>query len=114
MLSSGDATLVQEDFKQDYIKAQHKRLIEANRSPFSSLSADSSKAAHPSVTGAHVVNIPPHPANIDGLTASMLSGVPPPYQPVSVRHLESQSSSEEPQDYLWLANCESKKPVPNR
>lgn len=60
------------------------------------------------------MNIPPHPANIDGLTASVLSGVPPPYQPVSVQHLESQSSSEEPQDYLWLVNCESKKPVPNR
>uniref|UniRef100_A0A671UY41 GRB2-associated binding protein 1 n=1 Tax=Sparus aurata TaxID=8175 RepID=A0A671UY41_SPAAU len=43
-----------------------------------------------------------------------LSNVPPPYQPVSVRHLDSQSSSEEPQDYLWLVNCESKKPEPNR
>ncbi|KAI4832330.1 hypothetical protein KUCAC02_015302, partial [Chaenocephalus aceratus] len=27
---------------------------------------------------------------------------------------DSQSSSEEPQDYLWLVNCESKKPDPNR
>uniref|UniRef100_A0A672YZB7 PH domain-containing protein n=1 Tax=Sphaeramia orbicularis TaxID=375764 RepID=A0A672YZB7_9TELE len=44
----------------------------------------------------------------------VLSNVPPPYQPVSVRHLDSQSSSDEPQDYLWLVNCESKKPDPNR
>uniref|UniRef100_A0A8C7ZDM5 GRB2-associated binding protein 1 n=1 Tax=Oryzias sinensis TaxID=183150 RepID=A0A8C7ZDM5_9TELE len=49
-----------------------------------------------------------------GPAASVLSGVPPPYQPVSVQHLNSQSSSDEPQDYLWLANCESKKPEPNR
>ncbi|KAM4751074.1 GRB2-associated-binding protein 1 isoform 3-T5 [Anableps anableps] len=63
-----------------------------------------------------VVDTPPHPAlgNIVGPAASVLSGVPPPYQPVSVRHLDSQSSSEDPQDYLWLANCESKKPEPNR
>uniref|UniRef100_A0A665UE68 PH domain-containing protein n=1 Tax=Echeneis naucrates TaxID=173247 RepID=A0A665UE68_ECHNA len=52
--------------------------------------------------------------NIVGPAAGVLSSVPPPYQPVSVRHLDSQSSSEEPQDYLWLANCESKKPEPNR
>lgn len=46
--------------------------------------------------------------------ASALGNVPPPYQPVNVRHLESSSSLDEPQDYLWLANCESKKPEPNR
>uniref|UniRef100_A0A3Q4ARK4 PH domain-containing protein n=1 Tax=Mola mola TaxID=94237 RepID=A0A3Q4ARK4_MOLML len=62
-----------------------------------------------------VVDTPPHPAlgNITG-SAAGLTNVPPPYQPVSVRHLDSQSSSEEPQDYLWLVNCESKKPEPNR
>lgn len=61
------------------------------------------------------MDTPPHPAlgNIVG-PAAVLSSVPPPYQPVNVRHLESQSSSEEPQDYLWLVNCESKKPEPNR
>uniref|UniRef100_A0A8D3BT30 PH domain-containing protein n=1 Tax=Scophthalmus maximus TaxID=52904 RepID=A0A8D3BT30_SCOMX len=48
------------------------------------------------------------------MSTAVLSSVPPPYQPVSVRHLDSQSSSEEPQDYLWLVNCESKKPEPNR
>uniref|UniRef100_H2UFJ7 GRB2-associated binding protein 1 n=1 Tax=Takifugu rubripes TaxID=31033 RepID=H2UFJ7_TAKRU len=62
-----------------------------------------------------VVDTPPHSAlgNIGG-PAAVFSSVPPPYQPVSVRHLDSQSSSEEPQDYLWLVNCESKKPEPNR
>ncbi|XP_047220953.1 GRB2-associated-binding protein 1 isoform X3 [Girardinichthys multiradiatus] len=62
-----------------------------------------------------VVDTPPHPAlgHIVGPAASVLGGVPPPYHPVSVRHLDSQSSSEDPQDYLWLANCESKKPEPN-
>ncbi|XP_038127048.1 GRB2-associated-binding protein 1 isoform X3 [Cyprinodon tularosa] len=65
---------------------------------------------------AAVVDTPPHPVlgNLVGPGASMLGGIPPPYQPVSVRHLDSQSSSEDPQDYLWLANCESKKPEPNR
>ncbi|XP_028289483.1 GRB2-associated-binding protein 1 isoform X6 [Parambassis ranga] len=77
---------------------------------------DAAKAAHQSATGGLVVDTPPHPAlgNIVGPAAVVLSNVPPPYQPVSVRHLDSQSSSEEPQDYLWLANCESKKPEPNR
>uniref|UniRef100_A0A8C7ZEG6 GRB2-associated binding protein 1 n=1 Tax=Oryzias sinensis TaxID=183150 RepID=A0A8C7ZEG6_9TELE len=76
---------------------------------------DASKAAHQSITGGLVVDTPPHAAlgNV-GPAASVLSGVPPPYQPVSVQHLNSQSSSDEPQDYLWLANCESKKPEPNR
>ncbi|XP_042284881.1 GRB2-associated-binding protein 1 isoform X7 [Thunnus albacares] len=76
---------------------------------------EAAKAAHQSAIGGLVVDTPPHPAlgNIVG-PAAMLSSVPPPYQPVSVRHLDSQSSSEEPQDYLWLVNCESKKPEPNR
>ncbi|KAM7419436.1 hypothetical protein PAMA_016516 [Pampus argenteus] len=76
---------------------------------------EAAKAAHQSAIGGLVVDTPPHPAlgNIVG-PAAMLSSVPPPYQPVSVRHLDSQSSSEEPQDYLWLVNCESKKPEPSR
>ncbi|KAM9769709.1 GRB2-associated-binding protein 1 isoform 7-T8 [Menidia menidia] len=75
---------------------------------------EAAKNAHQSATGGLVVDTPPNPvlSNI-GPTASMISGVPPPYQPVRVRQLDSQSSSEEPQDYLWLANCESKKPEPN-
>ncbi|KAJ8262168.1 hypothetical protein GJAV_G00163280 [Gymnothorax javanicus] len=44
------------------------------------------------------------------MTPSPMNNVPPPYQPVSVRHLDTSSSLEEPQDYLWLLNCESKKP----
>lgn len=77
--------------------------------------SEAAKAAHQSAIGGLVVDTPPHPAlgNIVGPAAG-LSNVPPPYQPVSVRHLDSQSSSEEPQDYLWLVNCESKKPEPNR
>ncbi|XP_020380533.1 GRB2-associated-binding protein 1 isoform X3 [Rhincodon typus] len=46
--------------------------------------------------------------------AVSIGSLPPPYQPISVRHLESLSSQEDPQDYLWLANCESKKPEPAR
>ncbi|XP_053273839.1 GRB2-associated-binding protein 1 isoform X2 [Pleuronectes platessa] len=71
---------------------------------------DAAKAAHQSAIGGLVVDTPPHPV----LGSGVLTSVPPPYQPVSVRHLDSQSSSEEPQDYLWLVNCESKKPEPNR
>uniref|UniRef100_A0A3B5QKW8 GRB2-associated binding protein 1 n=1 Tax=Xiphophorus maculatus TaxID=8083 RepID=A0A3B5QKW8_XIPMA len=76
---------------------------------FSVTELDNSKNLQPS--GA-VVDTPPHPSlvNMVGPVPSLLGVVPPPYQPVSVRHLDSQSSSEDPQDYLWLANCESKKP----
>lgn len=73
---------------------------------------EAAKAGHQSAIGGLVVDTPPHTAlgNIMGPTAALLTAVPPPYQPVSVRHLDSQSSTEEPQDYLWLVNCESKKP----
>lgn len=74
---------------------------------FNPTDEDVAKNVHQSGT---VVDTPPHPA----LVGPAMVGVPPPYQPVSVRHLDSQSSSEDPQDYLWLANCESKKPEPNR
>ncbi|XP_055080389.1 GRB2-associated-binding protein 1 isoform X1 [Periophthalmus magnuspinnatus] len=78
---------------------------------------EAAKASSQSSTG-QVVDTPPHPAhhgNIIGPAASVLSAIPPPYQPVHVPHLESQSSSEEPtEDYLWLVNCESKKPDPHR
>uniref|UniRef100_A0A3B3T495 GRB2-associated binding protein 1 n=1 Tax=Paramormyrops kingsleyae TaxID=1676925 RepID=A0A3B3T495_9TELE len=40
----------------------------------------------------------------------VIASVPPPYQPVSVRHLEHSSDLEEPQEYVLLVNCESKKP----
>ncbi|CAB1436386.1 unnamed protein product, partial [Pleuronectes platessa] len=61
---------------------------------------EAAKAAHQSAIGGLVVDTPPHPV----LGSGVLTSVPPPYQPVSVRHLDSQSSSEEPQDYLWLVN----------
>ncbi|CAL8330258.1 unnamed protein product [Merluccius merluccius] len=74
---------------------------------------EAAKAAHQSAMGGStVVDAPPHP--VLGGPAAMLTNVPPPYQPVSVRHLDSQSSLDEPQDYLWLVNCESKKPDANR
>uniref|UniRef100_A0A087X536 PH domain-containing protein n=1 Tax=Poecilia formosa TaxID=48698 RepID=A0A087X536_POEFO len=39
-------------------------------------------------------------------TITMVTGsIPPPYDPVSVRHLEHDSSAED--DYLWLSNCQS-------
>ena len=53
-------------------------------------------------------------SSLGGLSHSVLTSVPPPYQPVSVSHLESSSSLDEPQDYLWLSNCESKKPETSR
>ncbi|XP_018591548.1 GRB2-associated-binding protein 1 isoform X1 [Scleropages formosus] len=68
---------------------------------------DSAKPSHP--PSSTVVDVPPHPAHAP-VALPPLGGVPPPYQPVSVHHLESSSSQEEPQDYLWLVNCESKKP----
>lgn len=88
--------------------------VKPNLSVFFVLS-EAAKAAHQSAIGGLVVDTPPHQAlsSIGGPPA-VLTNVPPPYQPVSVRHLDSQSSSEEPQDYLWLVNCESKKPEPNR
>ncbi|XP_062379275.1 GRB2-associated-binding protein 1 isoform X2 [Sardina pilchardus] len=53
-------------------------------------------------------------SSLGPLGHSVLTSVPPPYQPVSVSHLESSSSLDEPQDYLWLVNCESKKPDTSR
>ncbi|XP_075786010.1 GRB2-associated-binding protein 1 isoform X5 [Pelodiscus sinensis] len=40
------------------------------------------------------------------------SSLPPPYQLINIPPLESSSSQEDPQDYLLLINCESKKPEP--
>ncbi|XP_051993008.1 GRB2-associated-binding protein 1-like isoform X2 [Xyrauchen texanus] len=71
---------------------------------------DSAKVSHQvNVRGGLVVDVAPNA----GLGASALANVPPPYHPVSVKHLDD-SSLDEPQDYLWLVNCESKKPEPNR
>ncbi|XP_077461878.1 GRB2-associated-binding protein 1 isoform X1 [Stigmatopora argus] len=64
---------------------------------------EAAKAGQQSSIGGPAADTPPH-------VGATLTAIPPPYQPVSVRHLDSQSSTEEPQDYLWLSNCESKKP----
>ncbi|XP_050802339.1 GRB2-associated-binding protein 1 isoform X7 [Gopherus flavomarginatus] len=42
------------------------------------------------------------------------SSLPPPYQLINIPPLESSSSQEDPQDYLLLINCQSKKPEPTR
>ncbi|XP_036430911.1 GRB2-associated-binding protein 1 isoform X8 [Colossoma macropomum] len=69
---------------------------------------DSAKASHQAAVSAGlVVDVPPHAGMVG---PSVLASVPPPYQPVSVRHLESSSSLDDTQDYLLLLHCESKKP----
>ncbi|XP_067261344.1 GRB2-associated-binding protein 1 isoform X6 [Chanodichthys erythropterus] len=76
---------------------------------------DSAKVSHQvNVPGGLVVDIAPSGVPGGALGASALANLPPPYQPVSIRPLGSSSSLDEPQDYLWLLNCESKKPEPNR
>ena len=43
------------------------------------------------------------------------AAVPPPYQLISLPpHLETLGIQEDPQDYLLLINCQSKKPEPSR
>uniref|UniRef100_A0A8C3RIB9 GRB2 associated binding protein 1 n=1 Tax=Chelydra serpentina TaxID=8475 RepID=A0A8C3RIB9_CHESE len=42
------------------------------------------------------------------------SSLPPPYQLINIPPLESSSSQEDPQDYLLLINCQSKKPEHTR
>ncbi|KYO20489.1 GRB2-associated-binding protein 1 isoform X2 [Alligator mississippiensis] len=42
------------------------------------------------------------------------SSLPPPYQLINIPSLESSCSQEDPQDYLLLINCQSKKPEPMR
>ncbi|XP_017319549.1 GRB2-associated-binding protein 1 isoform X4 [Ictalurus punctatus] len=73
---------------------------------------DSAKASHQSAMGGgSVMDVPPR----SGLMgSSALPSVPPPYQPVSVGHLDSSSSLDDTQDYLLLLHCESKKPEPSR
>ncbi|XP_059410246.1 GRB2-associated-binding protein 1 isoform X6 [Carassius carassius] len=77
-------------------------------------SEDSAKNSHQvNVPGGLVVDMAPSGGPGGALGASALANLPPPYQPVSIRPLGSSSSLDEPQDYLWLLNCESKKPEPN-
>ncbi|XP_029996531.1 GRB2-associated-binding protein 1 isoform X6 [Sphaeramia orbicularis] len=104
------------DTEEDMNKWVHSICEICGFNPTDDGKKEAAKAASHSAAGGLVVDTPPQPAlgNIIGPAAAVLSNVPPPYQPVSVRHLDSQSSSDEPQDYLWLVNCESKKPDPNR
>ncbi|XP_043105529.1 GRB2-associated-binding protein 1 isoform X8 [Puntigrus tetrazona] len=77
-------------------------------------SEDSAKISHQvNVPAGLVVDMAPSGGPGGALGASALANLPPPYQPVSIRPLGSSSSLDEPQDYLWLLNCESKKPEPN-
>ncbi|MGH0184317.1 UNVERIFIED_CONTAM: hypothetical protein FKN15_014954 [Acipenser sinensis] len=72
---------------------------------------DEEPGKHPNQSGNTVVEVPLF-SSPPMMGASSVGSLPPPYQPVSIRHLESSSSQEEPQDYLWLSNCESKKLEP--
>lgn len=76
---------------------------------------DPTKVSHQAgVAGGLVVDVAPN-AGLGGVVgASALANMPPPYQPVNVRHLESSSSQDAPPDYLLLVNCETKKPELNR
>ncbi|KAG9347096.1 hypothetical protein JZ751_006023 [Albula glossodonta] len=56
---------------------------------------DSGKTSHQSA----VMDVPQHPGLVT-MAPSPMNNVPPPYQPVSIRHLDPSSSQEEPQDYL--------------
>ncbi|RXM98960.1 GRB2-associated-binding protein 1, partial [Acipenser ruthenus] len=72
---------------------------------------DEESGKHPNQSGNTVVEVPLF-SSPPMMGASSVGSLPPPYQPVSIRHLESSSTQEEPQDYLWLSNCESKKLEP--
>ncbi|KAM6440031.1 GRB2-associated-binding protein 1 isoform 1-T1 [Liasis olivaceus] len=60
----------------------------------------------------------PAPAELPLAVSTSLPSVqaepslPPPYQLINIPPLESASSQEDPQDYLLLVNCQSKKPEP--
>ncbi|XP_006872328.1 PREDICTED: GRB2-associated-binding protein 1-like isoform X2 [Chrysochloris asiatica] len=57
------------------------------------------------------INAAPSSAQVDPSSATL----PPPYQLINLPpHLETLSIQEDPQDYLLLINCQSKKPEPMR
>ncbi|XP_062992192.1 GRB2-associated-binding protein 1 isoform X4 [Elgaria multicarinata webbii] len=64
--------------------------------------------------------VKPPPAELPSAVNTSLPTVhaepslPPPYQLINIPPLESASSQEDPQDYLLLVNCQSKKPEPAR
>ncbi|KAM6402261.1 GRB2-associated-binding protein 1 isoform 8-T8 [Pluvialis apricaria] len=54
----------------------------------------------------------PLPINTSPPSMQAESSLPPPYQLINIPPLESSSGQEDPQDYLLLINCQSKKPEP--
>ncbi|XP_068798251.1 GRB2-associated-binding protein 1 isoform X8 [Struthio camelus] len=54
----------------------------------------------------------PLPINTSPPSIQAESSLPPPYQLINIPPLESSSGQEDPQDYLLLINCQSKKPEP--
>nr|XP_056711567.1 GRB2-associated-binding protein 1 isoform X3 [Euleptes europaea] len=52
----------------------------------------------------------PLPVNTSLPSVQAESSLPPPYQLINIPPLEPASSQEDPQDYLLLINCQSKKP----
>ncbi|KAL8207105.1 UNVERIFIED_CONTAM: GPI-anchor transamidase subunit gab1 [Gekko kuhli] len=56
----------------------------------------------------------PLPVNTSLPSAQAESSLPPPYQLINIPPLEPASSQEDPQDYLLLINCQSKKPESSR
>ncbi|XP_064918046.1 GRB2-associated-binding protein 1 isoform X13 [Columba livia] len=56
----------------------------------------------------------PLPINTSPPSMQAESSLPPPYQLINIPPLESSSGQEDPQDYLLLINCQSKKPEPTR
>ncbi|XP_069781379.1 GRB2-associated-binding protein 1 isoform X1 [Narcine bancroftii] len=77
---------------------------------FNPTDEDAVKPSNPSGTAMTEVPLSVNTTQPSVRSAVSMGSLPPPYQPISVRHLQSLSSQEDPQDYLWLANCESKKP----
>nr|XP_013807279.1 PREDICTED: GRB2-associated-binding protein 1 isoform X1 [Apteryx mantelli mantelli] len=54
----------------------------------------------------------PLPINTSPPSTQAESSLPPPYQLINIPPMESSSGQEDPQDYLLLINCQSKKPEP--
>lgn len=56
----------------------------------------------------------PSTVNISLPSVQAELALPPPYQLINIPPSESASNQEDPQDYLLLINCQSKKPEPTR
>ncbi|XP_041327287.1 GRB2-associated-binding protein 1 isoform X4 [Pyrgilauda ruficollis] len=69
-------------------------------------------AVKPSVSSLQPSAELPLPINTSPPSMQAESSLPSPYQLINVPPLESSSGQEDPQDYLLLINCQSKKPEP--